>query len=86
VRLQLEAGDTLALFSDGVSEAVDTKQEMFGVPRLRELYVGQHEATLDHLQKIALDALESFTRGASQADDITLLLVRYRPPEQGSAS
>jgi phosphoserine phosphatase RsbU/P len=86
VQLQLEPGDTLALFSDGVSEAVDTKDEMFGVARLRELYIGKHEATLDHLQKIALDALEKFARGASQADDITLLLVRYLPPAQSSAS
>jgi len=33
---------------------------------------------LDELQKRVLESVENFTRGARQADDLTLLLVRYR--------
>ena len=50
---------------------------MYGVPRLREVLAGQHDAPLDQLQKTIFESVEKFTRGASQADDITLLLVRY---------
>jgi serine phosphatase RsbU (regulator of sigma subunit) len=82
----LEAGDTLVLFSDGVTEAADPEDEMFGVPRLREALAGQHDAPLDHLQKVVFDSVEKFCRGASQADDITLLLVRYRAATQASTS
>jgi sigma-B regulation protein RsbU (phosphoserine phosphatase) len=76
--VKLEIGDTLVLFSDGVTEAADPDEELFGVHRLRETLHGLHDAPLDHLQKAVFDSIENFTRGASQADDITLLLVRYR--------
>jgi sigma-B regulation protein RsbU (phosphoserine phosphatase) len=78
VRETLEPGDTLVLFSDGVTEAADLEEQMFGVPRLSEALAGQHEAPLDQLQKKVIDCVENFARGASQADDITLLLIRYR--------
>ncbi len=78
VRETLEPGDTLVLFSDGVTEAADLEERMFGVPRLCEALAGQHEVPLDQLQKKVIDCVENFARGASQADDITLLFIRYR--------
>ncbi|MGC2388768.1 MAG: SpoIIE family protein phosphatase [Candidatus Acidiferrum sp.] len=77
-RLKLEPGDTIVLFSDGVTEAMDPNEELFGVPRLREVLTGQTQCPLDQLQKCVLEAVENFARGASQADDLTLLIVRYR--------
>jgi sigma-B regulation protein RsbU (phosphoserine phosphatase) len=84
--VKLEPGDTLVLFSDGVTEAADPDEQLFGVPRLREALAGRHDAPLDHLQKAVFDSVENFTRGTSQADDITLLLVRYRAAAQTAAS
>ncbi len=87
-RVTLEPGDTLVLFSDGVTEAIDPKEQMFGVPRLSEALAGQHEVPLDQLQKKVVDSVENFSRGASQADDITLLFIRYRsasPPGESIA-
>jgi sigma-B regulation protein RsbU (phosphoserine phosphatase) len=78
VCLQLEPGDTLVLFSDGVTEAMDPAEQLFGVPRLREVLTGHMQTPLDELQRIVLESVENFSRGASQADDLTLLLVRYR--------
>jgi len=77
-RMQLEPGDTLVLFSDGVTEAEDPDQQMFGAPRLRKALEGQHDISLSQLQKVLLDSVGDFARGAGQADDITLLLLRYR--------
>lgn len=84
-RVKLQPDDTLILFSDGITEAIDLKEEMYGIDRLRALFTGQAAAPLDRLQQAALTSLREFTRGASQADDITLLLVRYRPPEPAAA-
>ena len=78
VCLKLEPGDTLVLFSDGVTEAVDPDEQMFGIARLKELLTGQLECPLELLQKCVLEAVENFARGAHQADDLTLLIVRYR--------
>ncbi len=85
-RIRLQAGDTLVLFSDVVTEAMDPNEQEYGVDRLREVLSGQDGTSLDDLQKMILDSLEKFTRGATQADDITLLLVRYRGevPSAGS--
>jgi phosphoserine phosphatase RsbU/P len=78
-RVRLYPDDTLILFSDGITEAIDLQEEMYGIDRLRALFAGQANPGLDHLQQVALASLREFTRGASQADDITLLLVRYQP-------
>ena len=76
--LKLEDGDTLVLFSDGITEAQDPDRELFGFPRLCEVLANRQEASLESLKKIVLDAVDAFARGESQSDDITLLLVRYR--------
>ena len=86
VRVTLEPGDTLVLFSDGVTEAADPEEQMYGVPRLSEAVAGQHDAPLDQLQKKVVDSVETFARGASQADDITLLLIRYLAASQSANS
>jgi serine phosphatase RsbU (regulator of sigma subunit)/anti-sigma regulatory factor (Ser/Thr protein kinase) len=72
----LEPGDSILLYSDGLVEAHDTGNQMFGFPRLRELMATDLVGSelLDHL----LDQLHRFTgRGWEQEDDITLVaLVR----------
>ena len=82
--VRLETGDTLVLFSDGVTEAADPDGQLFGIPRLRDALANLQDSPLDHLQKAVFDSVENFTRGASQADDITLLLVRYRAAAQSA--
>ena len=78
VCLKLEPGDTLVLFSDGVTEAMDPEEQMFGIARLKELLTGKLECPLEQLQRCVLESVETFSRGAHQADDLTLLIVRYR--------
>src|SRR4029077_6496689 len=56
-RVMLEPGDTLVLYSDGVTEATDPDEQMFGISRLRELLLGQHEAPLEVLQKTILESV-----------------------------
>jgi sigma-B regulation protein RsbU (phosphoserine phosphatase) len=76
-RLKLEPEDTLVLFSDGVSEAMNPDEELYGVPRLLEALSGAQDAPLEQIQSRILESVQNFSRGARQADDLTLLLVRY---------
>jgi serine phosphatase RsbU (regulator of sigma subunit) len=78
VCLKLQPGDTLVLFSDGVTEAMDPNDELYGVPRLKQVLTGLAECPLEEIQKCVLESVENFARGAHQADDLTLLVVRYR--------
>ncbi|HVA94006.1 MAG TPA: SpoIIE family protein phosphatase [Candidatus Dormibacteraeota bacterium] len=81
----LQPDDTLVMFSDGVTEASDAEDQMFGVPRLRQALSGQHDTPLERLQKSVLESIEKFTNGSDQNDDITLLLVRYRGAAKAAA-
>src|SRR5882757_1523912 len=81
--LQLEPDDTLVLFSDGVTEAMDPEEELYGVSRLRAVLQGKTELPLDEIQKTVLESVENFARGARQADDLTILVVRYRAVATG---
>jgi sigma-B regulation protein RsbU (phosphoserine phosphatase) len=81
--LQLEPNDTLVLFSDGVTEAMDPEDQLYGVGRLRAVLLGKNEMPLDEIQKTLLESVENFARGARQADDLTILLVRFRAVAAG---
>ncbi len=79
-RMQFEPEDTLILFTDGVTEAQDPDRNLFEVEGLKDAIACCHAMPLDKLQQDILQSVQKFTRGASQSDDITLLLVRYRRP------
>jgi phosphoserine phosphatase RsbU/P len=74
----LQPGDTLVLFSDGVTEAMNPEEKEFGNGRLKEALAGRANVSVKELQEVILSSVREFTRGAGQADDLTLLLVRYQ--------
>jgi serine phosphatase RsbU (regulator of sigma subunit) len=77
-RIQLQPQDTLVLFTDGITEAEDSERELFGTDRLIDALSRHRDSSLGTLQIGILGAVEKFTGGTSQSDDITLLVVRYR--------
>ena len=74
--LQLDSGDVLVVFSDGVSEAIDVGGEEFGDDRIISCISGnlhlEPTSLLDHL----LAAVREFSAGTMQRDDVTALIVR----------
>ncbi len=74
--LTLEQGDTLMMYTDGVTEAMNINFEEFGDARLEETL---HEVTLQNCRAI-IEAVKSdvsaFTEGAEQSDDITMLTIK----------
>jgi sigma-B regulation protein RsbU (phosphoserine phosphatase) len=74
-RVQLEAGDTLFLYTDGLSEARSADDE-YGVDRVTRL-VRQHAARPPaELIAACLDDLRTFSNGSDRLDDLTLLAIR----------
>ena len=78
IRVQLEPDDVLIAFSDGIIEAMNTNKDLFGFERLREVVSGCARESIETIMKTILDSVAAFSRGAGQADDLTLLVVRYR--------
>ena len=80
--MQLQDGDRLIVFSDGVTEAVNTTGEEFGEERLAACVEGLgHLSSADQVARI-MDAVQTFATGARQADDITALVLSYSPKKQ----
>ncbi|BAI72408.1 sigma-B regulation protein [Azospirillum sp. B510] len=74
----LDTGEMVVLFTDGVTEAFDGEEVMYGDPRLAAAVAGQASASArDGLDGVLAD-LSRFTAGAPQSDDITCLVLRWR--------
>jgi len=74
-RLHLEAGDTLFLYTDGLSEAQGAEDE-YGVERVLHMVRQNASRPPADLVAACLDDLRSFANGAAAADDLTLLAIR----------
>jgi sigma-B regulation protein RsbU (phosphoserine phosphatase) len=74
---QLEPGDLVVLCSDGVTEARNVANDEFGRDRLLESVRHLHGAKPDTALDQLLSAVNQFSRGAPQADDITAMVFRF---------
>lgn len=74
--VQLEPGDTLVLYTDGVTEAMDVDREQFGEGRLRAVMEAHQDISAEALMEEINRAVVAFTRGEPQSDDITLMVAK----------
>jgi sigma-B regulation protein RsbU (phosphoserine phosphatase) len=75
-RVQLAPGDTLFLYTDGLSEARSSDNEEYGEGRLAEVMAQRHGLAAHDLIPACLEDLREFRRGAPLADDLTLMTIR----------
>ena len=75
-RTQLQHGDVLVIYSDGVTEAVSPTGEEFGATRLYEVVSRNIEASAAGIRDRIESSLTKFAQGTSAADDITLVIVK----------
>ena len=71
----LDQGDILVVISDGVTDAQNPRQEMFGEQRLLPIIRQQAPAGAQAIEQKFLKAIEEFTQGMAQTDDITFVIV-----------
>ena len=76
--VQLASGDTLVLYTDGVTEAESPEGQEFGESRLAETLRAQRNLPVDSLLETIAAIVQKFS-GGEQADDITLVVARCRP-------
>ncbi|MGC1107282.1 MAG: SpoIIE family protein phosphatase [Candidatus Acidiferrales bacterium] len=77
-RVSLSAGDYLVIYSDGVSEARNLRDEMFEQERLSSLMRDFSGSTVEQLAEAIRTGVRNFTGGAPQADDITMVVIQYK--------
>lgn len=77
---QLEPGDRLLIYTDGLTEARSAAGEFFGRQRLEQVAAQCGEADAAQTCRLLLEAVQRFTAGAEPADDIAVLVLEYAPP------
>jgi serine phosphatase RsbU (regulator of sigma subunit) len=73
----LSAGDILVLYTDGVTEAENSRGEEFGMERLSALIRGGHTLSADGLMNHILESVTDFSRDVGLKDDATILVVNF---------
>ena len=74
----LEPGDTLFVYTDGITENLSPDDEEFGEERLKHFLSPHCRATLTTLRDRIMSELSDFRHGMAQSDDITFLMLRAR--------
>lgn len=83
--LDIEKGDILVLYSDGITEAKNDSGEMFGLERLKQTII-KHAATYgpEGISHHTATDFSDFVGNAEQIDDITLIVIKYTGKEMNA--
>ena len=76
--LCLEPGSKLFLYTDGLAEANNEENEMFGMDRILQALNANPDRSPRELLETVQNAVDGFVRGAKQFDDLTMLCVEYK--------
>ncbi len=74
--VELEPGDWLAIFSDGIPEALNENDEEFGRERLLEILMGNRQWSVGEMRNVILGEVTKFSDARPQSDDLTLIVAR----------
>ena len=73
---QMEPGDVLALYSDGVNEANDADENELGMEAFKESLLGHRHGSAEEICEGVFADVDAFAAGAPQYDDITLMILK----------
>ncbi len=81
LRTKLKPGDTLLLYTDGVTEAMNVRGELFSDEALLETVRRHRDVSPKELVEVVLTDVKKHVDHAQQSDDITMLCLRYNGPK-----
>ncbi len=74
---ELHPGDSLFVYTDGVAEATNAQNELFGTDRMLQALNRNPDAMPEEVLSNVMDGINVFVAGAEQFDDITMLCMKY---------
>jgi len=75
-KIQLHSGDLLIFYTDGVTEAMNSKRIEFGEDRLRDLLANNFELSATDMKKLLVNELTKFVGQPNRHDDLTLVVLK----------
>ena len=77
---ELHPGDSLFVYTDGVAEATNANNELYGTERMLEALNKDPDAAPKQILENVTEGINNFVAGAEQFDDITMLCMKYNGP------
>lgn len=75
-KVQLKKGDVVVFYTDGIVEAMNERDEMYGFDRLRDLVLHHKHEDADQIRDVILADARQFMGISPQYDDMTLIVVK----------
>lgn len=76
--IQLQKGDSIYLYTDGVTDTINVKEEMYGEDNLEKVLNANREEAPEIILNVIKKELEEFAGEAEQFDDVTMLCMKYK--------
>jgi sigma-B regulation protein RsbU (phosphoserine phosphatase) len=77
----MRPGNVVVIYSDGITEATDTREEQFGIERLKEIVAANRELSAKALVDLIFQSVEAYSGRARPADDQTVVVLRLPQPQ-----
>lgn len=77
--IRLEPDSTIFLYTDGLTEAMNTRHKQFGIKRIEEALLANSQLQPQALLEAVSNKVNEFVGDAEQSDDLTLLVIHYTP-------
>lgn len=74
--INMSKGDVLLLYTDGITEALNSSGELFGEARLSAIVRDHHELSPEHIAQVILEIVTQHGKGATYSDDKTLVVIK----------
>lgn len=75
-KIQLNKGDIVIFYTDGITEAENSNKEMFGLERLKEVIYNNKNKSPKELRKVILESINRFRKDYEQTDDLTFVILK----------
>ncbi len=79
-------GDTLVLYTDGISEAMNAEGDLFGEKRIMDVIKENHEKTCKEIAYIILEKVQHFSANSIYNDDKTLVVIKRDSRQKSTAN
>ena len=78
IQIELNPGDLVVLYTDGITEAMNDKRELYGLQRLCNAVVKHHHLSADEVKTSVIADLRRYIGNQTIFDDITLLVIKQK--------
>jgi len=78
IERKLDSGDVLVFYTDGLTEAMNEQNQLYGLPRLHQILLKNQQLSAEEIKAAIMRDLQFFLQNHPPQDDVTLVLLKVR--------